>query len=304
MGVRHHVDVVGCSGPDSIISVPVSAIAAKAPVTLVRSRSAPRPRSTVTVGRLSQGIAVELEDRAPPSPPPAGSGSPDNRPPHGARGRGWATARPSRRPPSPWRRTDRPDRRRQPGALRHQVARVVLQRVSTAEVISGLISSRFRERRMLVRIWVRASDMVQAAFLSLEDVASGDVGLPLRPKLVERLALGCRHVAPVRPTPCQRQRAEPSLAPPKPPARPWRSSSPAGRDPAAWRTKPTGPGRCGKPAATSSSVLPLPPVPHHLGQRIRIGQTLAFAAEGGGGQVVGLLNADQAGVSTEPMGPG
>ena len=56
MGVRHHVNVVGCSGPDSIISVPVSAIAAKAPVTLVRSRSAARPRSTVTVGRLSQGI--------------------------------------------------------------------------------------------------------------------------------------------------------------------------------------------------------------------------------------------------------
>ena len=44
--------------------------------------------------------------------------------------------------------------------------------LSTVEVISGLTVSRFKERRMLVRIWVRASDTVQAAFLSLEAVVA------------------------------------------------------------------------------------------------------------------------------------
>src|SRR4051812_14616950 len=50
IGTQHHdmgagirFNVVGCSGPDSIISVPVSAMAAKAAVTLVRSQSAARP---------------------------------------------------------------------------------------------------------------------------------------------------------------------------------------------------------------------------------------------------------------------
>ena len=56
-------------------------------------------------------------------------------------------------------------------------------RFSTVETISGDAASRFRERRMLVRIWVRASDMVQAAFLSVEEEAVVAAPMP---------ALACR----------------------------------------------------------------------------------------------------------------
>ena len=222
-------------------------------------------------------------------------------------------ARPWRRPPSPSRRTDRPgptgDRF---GPLGHQVAGMVLSRFSTVDAISGDATSRFRERRMLVRNWVRASDMVRPPSGRWRKKPSRRhrrrLGLPLGPKLMERPALRRRHVAPVGPAAGQRQGAERALAAAQAArARPWRSRRRIGTARAAWRTTPRAAARCGRPAASGG-------VSNSRSRQWRIifgsgiftGQTLSHLPQKveALGRCPRLVDADQAGVSTAPIGPG
>ena len=87
MGVRHHVQCGRMFRPRQHHQRPGfryrrEGAGDAGQVAVRRHGRDPRSRSAACPRGSSRAL-----DRAPPSPPPAGSGSPDNRPPHGARGK-------------------------------------------------------------------------------------------------------------------------------------------------------------------------------------------------------------------------